>query len=90
MTTAQINLTDSQTDALHELARLTGKTEDELLQEAVKQLIEKAGEAETKRQEWLHVLRQAKGIWKDRKDLPDLREMRKEADDRISKWSDDR
>jgi len=89
MPTAQITLTDSETDALQKLARLTGKTEDELLQEAVKELIEKVGEAETKRQDWLRVLHQAKGIWKDREDLPDFRDLRAEADRRISRWSDD-
>ncbi len=86
MTTAQINLTDSQVDALHKLSEQTGKTEDELLQEAVNKLIGEVGEAEAKRQEWLEVLRQAKGIWKDRDDLPDLRELREEAD-RFSRWS---
>lgn len=80
MTRTQINLTDSQTDALRKLARRTGKTEDELLQEAVGKLIGEVGEAEAKRQKRLKGLRQARGIWKDREDLPDLREVRKEFD----------
>ena len=80
MATAQINLTDTQADALHKLSEQTGKTEDELLQEAVNKLIGQVSEAETKRQEWLEALRQAKGIWKNRDDLPDLRELREEAD----------
>ena len=87
MTTAQINLTDSQVDALQKLSVQTGKTEDELLQEAVNKLIAEVGEAETKRQEWLKSLRQAKGIWKDRDDLPDFRQLRKEFD-RFSDWSE--
>ena len=77
MTTAQINLTDSQVDALHELSRRTGKTEDELLGEAVEKLI---GEAEVKRQKRLERLRRAKGIWKDRDDLPDFEKLRAEWD----------
>ena len=85
MTTAQINLTDSQTDALRKFARRTGKTEDELLQEAVNKLIGEVGEAEDKRQEWLEVLRQAKGIWKDRDDLPNFEKLRAEGD-RFSRW----
>ena len=88
MTTAQINLTDSQADALHELARSTGKTEDELLQEAVNKLIGEVGAAEAKRQKWLKSLRQAKGMWKDRDDLPDFRELRKEFD-RFSRWDEE-
>lgn len=88
MTTAQINLTDSQVDALRELSRRTGKTEDELLGEAVEKLIDEVGEAEIKRQKWLENLRQAKGIWKDRSDLPDFQELRKEFD-RFSRWSEE-
>ena len=80
MTTAQINLTDSQVNALHKLSLQTGKSENELLQEAVNSLISEVGEAEAKRQKWLASLRQAKGIWKDRNDLPDFREVRKEFD----------
>lgn len=85
MTTAQINLTDLQANALRKLSEQSGKTEDELLQEAVNKLITEVGEAEAKRQEWLEVLHQAKGIWKDRDDLPDLRKLREEAD-RFSRW----
>lgn len=88
MTTAQINLTDSQADALHELARRTGKTEDELLREAVEKLIIEVGEAEAERKKWLESLRQAKGIWKDRDDLPDFRELRKEFD-RFANWNEE-
>lgn len=51
MTTAQINLTDSQTDALRKLSEQSGKTEEELLQEAINKLIVEVGEAEEKRQE---------------------------------------
>lgn len=86
MTTAQINLTESQANALQKLSAQTGKTEDELLQEAVEKLIKEVGEKEAKRQEWLQALRQAKGIWEDRDDLPDLRELRREGD-RISRWN---
>jgi predicted DNA-binding protein len=89
MTTAQINLTDSQTDALQKLSAQTGKTEDELLQEAVNKLISEVGEAEAKREKWLKSLRQAKGIWKDRDDLPDFRQLRSEWD-RFSDWNNEK
>lgn len=88
MTTAQINLTDSQTEVLRELSRRTGKTEDELLLEAVEKLVGEVGEKEVKRQEWLASLKQAKGIWKDRDDLPDFRRIRKEFD-RFSQWNEE-
>lgn len=88
MTTAQITLTDSQTDALQELARLTGKSEDELLQEAVNVVIKEVGEAEAKRQKWLESLKKAKGMWKDRDDLPDFEQLRKEWD-RPGLWDED-
>ncbi len=87
MTTAQINLTDSQVDALHKLSERTGKTEDELLREAVAKLIGEVGEVEAKREKWLESLRQAKGIWKDRDDLPDFREIRREFD-RFANWNE--
>ncbi len=78
MTTAQINLTESQTDALQKLAERTGKTADELLREAVNKLIGEVGEVEAKRQERLKSLRRARGIWKDRDDLPDFKKLRAE------------
>ncbi len=80
MTTTQINLTDSQIDALHKLSVQTGKTEDELLQQAVNKLIDEVGETEAKRQKRLENLKQAKGIWKDRDDLPDFQKLRTEWD----------
>lgn len=80
MTTAQINLTDLQANALHKLSAQTGKTEDELLQEAVNKLIGEVGEVEAKRHKRLEKLRRARGIWKDRDDLPDFEKLRAEWD----------
>ena len=80
MTTAQINLTDSQADALQKLAAQTGKTEDELLQEAVNKLISEVGATEDERQKRLEKMRRARGIWKDRDDLPDFEKLRAEWD----------
>lgn len=80
MTTTQINLTDSQADALQKIARRTGKSADELLQEAVNKLIGEVGEAEAERQKRLEKLRRARGIWKDRSDLPDFEKLRAEWD----------
>ncbi len=88
MTTAQINLTDSQTELLRELSRRTGKTEDDLLQEAVEKLIGEESAKEVEKQKWLKSLKQAKGIWKDREDLPDFTQIRKEFD-RFSQWNEE-
>lgn len=80
MLTAQINLTDSQAEALHRLSETTGKSEDELVQEAVNRLIREVSESETVRKRRLEALRPAAGMWKDRTDLPDFEKMRKEWD----------
>jgi len=80
MTTLQINLTSPQIDALHKLSEQTGKTEDELLQEAVAKFVSEVSEAEGERQERLNRLRCARGIWKDRGDLPDFEKLRAEWD----------
>ncbi len=78
MTALQINLTNSQIDALHKLSEQTGKTADELLQEAVAKLVGEVSEAEGERQKRLNKLRRARGIWKDRDDLPDFEKLRAE------------
>ncbi len=76
MATAQISLTESQTNALHRLSVQTGKSEDELLLEAIDKLINDSVPPEIGRRRRL----EAAGIWKDRTDLPDFRELRKEWD----------
>ena len=71
--TAQVTLTEDQSEALEVLSRQTGKTQEELIRVAVCQFLHQ-NEAERR----LSLLRQARGIWKDRTDLPDLRELREE------------
>lgn len=73
MATAQISLTNAESEALRMLAQRTGKTEADLLHEAIESLL---NQAEGKPR--LASLRQAKGIWKDRADLPDFRALRAE------------
>lgn len=75
MAVASIHLSEHETQALYELAQQTGKTQDELLHEAVAQLL--TSTQETNR---LALLRQARGIWKDRIDLPDVHTLRTEFD----------
>ena len=71
MVRTQIYLTKRQREELNAIAKTAGKKQSELIREAVDRLIDESrwGRRET-------VLREAAGIWKDRKDLPDFRGMR--------------
>lgn len=75
MVRTQIYLTKSQRDELKAIAKTSGKKQSELIREAVTRLIDQVscGRREI-------VLREAAGIWKDRKDLPDFRAARAEWD----------
>jgi hypothetical protein len=75
MLDTEINLTEQERNSIREIARSTGKTERELLREAVDQFI-----AQFQNGDHLTLMQKARGIWKDRHDLPTLREMRKEWD----------
>jgi hypothetical protein len=57
------------------MAQRLGKTPDELVHDAVKQLI-----AQFQSEDRLSLLRQARGMWKDRTDLPLLADLRREWD----------
>jgi hypothetical protein len=74
MLTTSVTLTDRQTSALKSLVQQTGKTEEEIIREAVEQLIARHSPADRR-----DALRQAKGMWQDRTDLPDLRTLREES-----------
>jgi len=71
MVRTQIYMTKSQRDGLKAVAKAVGKKQSELIREAIDRLIEEVsgGRRET-------ILREAAGIWKDRKDLPDFRAVR--------------
>jgi hypothetical protein len=71
MVRTQIYLTERQRDELAAIAETSGKKQSELIREAVDQLIGQAGSGRKE-----VVLRQAAGVWKDRKDLPDFRALR--------------
>jgi hypothetical protein len=75
MLTTQVTLTDQQTQALRSIALRTGKTEKEVIVEAVEQFI-----AQHTPRERRAALQQAKGMWQNRRDLPDLRTLREESD----------
>ena len=75
MVRTQIYLTQSQRDELKAIAKTAGKKQSELIREAIDRLIDElsSGRRET-------VLREASGIGKDRKDLPDFRATQAEWD----------
>ncbi|MBM4081391.1 MAG: CopG family transcriptional regulator, partial [Planctomycetes bacterium] len=63
--------------ALGAIAEQVGKSRDELIREAVRQLV-----TEFRHNHRRELLRQARGMWKDRTDLPDLEALRREFDER--------
>lgn len=74
MAEIEINLTENEEKALREIALITGKTEGELIHDAVDQLIKQglpSGNAG---------MLQARGVWRDRDDLPDFGKLRREWD----------
>lgn len=75
MIRTQIYLTDRQRTELAAMSKALGKKQSELIRQAVDRFIEEAGEG---RREL--VLREAAGIWKERPDLPDFKEVRMEWD----------
>jgi hypothetical protein len=77
MAIAGLHLTEQEQTALESMAQRAGKTPDEFVHDAIKQLIE-----QFQSEDRLRLLRQARGMWKDRTDLPSLTDLRREWDRR--------
>jgi hypothetical protein len=75
MAIAGLHLTEQEQTALETMAQRLGKTPDEIVHDAVKQLL-----AQFQSEDRLSMLRQARGMWKDRTDLPPLTDLRREWD----------
>jgi hypothetical protein len=73
MAIAELHLTEQEQTALATIAQRMGKTPDEVVHDAVKQLI-----AQFQSEDRLSLLRQARGMWKERTDLPSLTDLRRE------------
>ena len=73
MSATQVNLSEEELRALKSVSRRLERTEEELVHEAIIRFLEE------QKEDWRSKLRRAHGIWKDRDDLPDLRELREES-----------
>ncbi len=75
MIRTQVYLTEVEHKGLKKLSASTGKAQSQLIRDAVDTLLQ-----EKNRNQRLHALQSARGLWKTRKDIPDLRKSRKEFD----------
>ena len=75
MVRTQIYLTENERQALKSMAASTGRKQSELIREAIDQMIESY-----QIDNQVHMRGQAKGMWKDRTDLPDFTAIRCEWD----------
>lgn len=75
MVRTQIYLTEEEQHGLRALSRRTGRTQSELIREAIDLLL-----SQQEGSDRLALLRQARGLWSERVDLPDFAELRREWD----------
>jgi predicted transcriptional regulator len=75
MNRTQIYLSPAQQKALKAMAARTGRTQSELIRDAIDRFV-----GQRKASERVAVIKRSAGLWKGRKDLPDFTAVRREAD----------
>ena len=79
MSSTPLLLDPAEEAALRKLAQQTGKTEAELVREAVVQFLRQPALAA-----WQQAVQATQGMWRDRPDLPDFQQLRAEGDRQTS------
>ena len=81
MSRIQVEINEENREKLDALALRTGKTPDELVNEAVEELVGKSERHENQKfLAWREAAERVKGIWADREDLPDFEAIRGSMD----------
>lgn len=80
MARAQVYLTAEEREALQALSALEGRSQSELIREAIRPLLARAARATLSPEERRAGFERARGMWKDRDDLPDFAALRREMD----------
>ena len=75
MVRTQIYITDKERESLQDIVRRTGRSQSNLIREAIESFLDQFSMPERRT-----LIKQAKGVWKDRKDLPEFRLIRNEFD----------
>ena len=75
MVRTQIYLTEAERERLATLSDKTGKSQSELIREAIDRFLGSRSHGDR-----VALLRRARGMWKDREDLPDFTALRRELD----------
>jgi predicted DNA-binding protein len=79
MVRTQIYLTESEQERLQKLSRQTGRSQSELIREAIDGFLDKTEPIDA-----LEILSRTAGMWSGRTDLPDFAELRAEGDRRVT------
>ena len=75
MIRSQIYLTENERDSLKNISSETGRSQSDLIREAVDIFIKKISKKNNNEQR-----QEAFGMWKEKNDIPDLKELRNEFD----------